>query len=87
VEGYKFTNASKKDLVENLSIQIENQQISIPNIPELIAELGLFGYKISPAGVTTYGAPEGYHDDTVIALALATWFQNKPKSNPSFLLL
>ena len=87
VEGYKFTNASKKDLVENLSIQIENQQISIPAIPELISELGLFGYKISPAGVTTYGAPEGYHDDTVIALALATWFQNKPKANPSFLLL
>ena len=27
VEGYKFTNASKKDLIENLSMMIENQQI------------------------------------------------------------
>lgn len=79
VEGYKFTNASKKDLVENLSLAIDNKAISFPNIPELINELGLFGYKINPAGVTTYGAPEGYHDDCVIALALATWqISNKP---------
>jgi hypothetical protein len=87
VEGYKFTNASKKDLIENLSIAIENKAITYPDIPVLLSELGLFGYKISPAGVTTYNAPDGYHDDCVIALALASWFQNKPKANPSFLLL
>jgi hypothetical protein len=85
VEGYKFTNASKKDLVENLSIAIENQTISIPPIPELLSELGLFGYKISQAGVTSYGAPEGYHDDCVIALALAAWQLSKPKANPAFI--
>lgn len=79
VEGYKFTNASKKDLIENLSIAIENKSISYPDIPVLLSELGLYGYKISPAGVTTYGAPEGYHDDTVIALALACWQTNKPR--------
>lgn len=73
VEGYKFTNASKKDLVECLSLAVDNRAISFPNIPELLSELGLFGYKISQAGVTTYGAPEGYHDDCVIALALAAW--------------
>lgn len=87
VEGYKFTNASKKDLIENLSIAIENKTISYPDIPVLISELGLYGYKISPAGVTTYNAPDGYHDDTVIALALAAWHQTKPKPNASFLLL
>jgi hypothetical protein len=73
VEGYKFTNASKKDLIENLSIQIENKGISYPDIPVLLSELGLYGYKISAAGVTSYSAPDGYHDDTVIALALAVW--------------
>jgi len=85
VEGYKFTNASKKDLIENLSIAIEHQTITYPDIPVLLSELGLFGYKISPAGVTSYNAPEGYHDDTVIALALAAWQQAKPKPNPSFI--
>lgn len=73
VEGYKFTNASKKDLIENLSIAIENKVITYPDIPVLLSELGLFGYKISQAGVTSYNAPDGYHDDTVIALALAAW--------------
>ena len=81
VEGYKFTNASKKDLIENLSISIENRTISYPDIPVLLSELGLYGYKISPAGVTSYNAPEGYHDDTVIALALAAWQQTKPKGS------
>ena len=73
VEGYKFTNASKKELIENLSMMIENQQISIPNIPELINELKLYGYKTTPSRNVQYGAPEGYHDDCVIALALAAW--------------
>ena len=73
VEGYKFTNATKKDLIENLSMMIENEQISTPNIPELINELKLYGYKTTPSGNVQYGAPEGYHDDCVIALALAAW--------------
>lgn len=79
VDGYKFTNASKKELVENLSIRIENQTVSFPEIPELINELKLFGYKMMPSGLIQYGAPEGYHDDCVIALALATWQVSRPK--------
>jgi len=30
-----------------------------------------FEYQISPTGNITYGAPGGYHDDCVMALALA----------------
>ena len=52
---------------------IENGKITIPQIPELINELKLYGYKISANGNVQYGAPEGYHDDCVIALALAAW--------------
>ena len=73
VDGYKFTNASKKDIIENLSMMIENQQISIPLIPQLINELKLYGYKTTRSGNVQYGAPEGYHDDCVVALALAAW--------------
>jgi phage FluMu gp28-like protein len=73
VEGYKFTNATKKDLIENLSIMIENGQLTIPQVPELINELKLYGYKTTPSGNVQYGAPEGYHDDAVVALALAAW--------------
>jgi phage FluMu gp28-like protein len=73
VDGYKFTNATKKDLIENLSMMIENQKLTIPQIPELINELKLYGYKTTPSGNIQYGAPESYHDDCVTALALAAW--------------
>jgi len=37
----------------------------------LTNELKRFEYQISPSGHITYGAPAGYHDDCVMALALA----------------
>jgi len=36
-------------------------------------ELESFTYDILGSGLIHYGAPEGLHDDTVIALALAAW--------------
>ena len=73
LEGYKFTNASKADLIDNLSQAIDNKTISYPDEPVLISELGMYGYKKGSTGTVHYNAPEGYHDDCVIALALAAW--------------
>jgi hypothetical protein len=73
VIGYKFTNATKKDLIDNLSIRIDNEEVSYPDIPVLVNELQLYGYTTNKQGVVYYGAPEGYHDDAVISLALAAW--------------
>jgi hypothetical protein len=52
---------------------IENGQLTIPQVLELINELKLYGYKTTSSGNVQYGAPEGYHDDCVVALALAAW--------------
>jgi phage FluMu gp28-like protein len=71
VYPYKFTQESKRELVENLSIKIENGHIFYPNIPEMIAELEAFTYDILPSGKVRYEAPSGKHDDCVMALALA----------------
>ncbi|MDD5707338.1 MAG: hypothetical protein PHR35_15555 [Kiritimatiellae bacterium] len=38
----------------------------------LTAELKRYEYEIGPTGQISYRAPEGYHDDCVMALALAT---------------
>ena len=78
VEGYKLTNASKAELIENLSIQIEQHKISYPKLPELIAELKMYGWTKTKGGNIIYNAPEGYHDDIVISLALAAWMQRNP---------
>jgi|TARA_R100000093_G_scaffold1035_1_gene2599 hypothetical protein len=73
---YKISGTSKKPLIENLSLNIQDGLIKYPDIPELINELNIYAYKQNPAtGHTSYSAPEGYHDDIVIALALACWAQ------------
>jgi len=71
VDGYNFTNTSKQQLIEALSVAIEKQEITFPAIPELIHELQIYQYEITRAGNVRYNAPQGYHDDTVIALGLA----------------
>jgi hypothetical protein len=73
VKGYKFTNESKRKLIENLAVQIQNKSFTMPEIPELISELKMFQAEQLPSGNIRYAAPEGYHDDCVIALALAVW--------------
>jgi hypothetical protein len=73
VEGYKFTNASKADLIENLGVMLEESKISYPKIAVLLNELKIYGYTKTRGGTDVYNAPEGCHDDCVIALALAAW--------------
>jgi len=70
---FKITRTSKKTLIENLQIRIEQKQISIPNIPQIIDELEAYTFSTSPAGGTIYKHPSGFHDDCVISLALAVW--------------
>ena len=71
VKPYKFTNATKEILIDNLVWYFENANIWIPEIPEMINELEIFEYETTKPGNTTFNAPEGYHDDIVIGLALA----------------
>lgn len=69
VAPVKFTAQTKAHLIQNLALMIENQEITFPEIPELISELTVFN--ALPGRFTKYEAPAGYHDDCVIALALA----------------
>jgi hypothetical protein len=45
----------------------------IPNDPVVIEEHTSFTFETLPSGADRYEAPEGRHDDTVIAHALAAW--------------
>lgn len=73
IEPIKITEQIKKDLVEKLSIWIEQKKIKILPVDETRFELENFGYEIGPTGRIRYGAPEGYYDDIVMAHALAVW--------------
>lgn len=70
LEPFKFTSNTKNDIIRNLSVAIDNQNIFYPNDKLLLGELESFGYEVSRMGNIRYNAPEGLHDDIVIALAL-----------------
>jgi phage FluMu gp28-like protein len=75
IEGYKFSHQSKKALVDNLILIMEQMQITYPDIIELINELQGYEYELTHSGKLTTNARTG-HDDCVIALALACWGMN-----------
>lgn len=71
IQPFKFTGVTKKDLIEKLSIFIEHKQLRMINMAETLFEFDNFQFEVLPSGLTRYGAPEGFHDDIVIAHALA----------------
>jgi hypothetical protein len=75
VEGINTNGSIKGTIIENLRLAFENSTIGIPNDDVLISELEAYEYEVLPSGHLRYSAPEGQHDDTVIALALALWGQ------------
>lgn len=78
VQPYKFTNESKKQLVQALMMSLEQEKVRIftkdePNGKVQFNEMVIFEYEITSSGLIRYQAPEGYHDDCVYGLALANW--------------
>jgi hypothetical protein len=72
IEGFKFTGHSKTELVQRLIVGVEQQRVRWPSGWDVLtAEMRRYEYAISPSGGITYDAPSGYHDDCVMALALA----------------
>lgn len=71
ITGFKFTAQSKQQLMEGLANSIQQGKIKYPD--GIIAEeLKSFEYEFTRSGVK-YSAPNGMHDDTVCALALANF--------------
>jgi hypothetical protein len=82
VTGYKFTADSKKKLIETLMVGFDQRKLSLLNEPVQTNELEIFEYNIGASGMVHYAAPEGYHDDCCISLALAYWLVGGPRVQP-----
>jgi len=76
-EGFKFTAPSKQQLMEGLAAAIQQGAVGYPE-GVIVDELDTFEYAYTRTGVR-YSAPEGLHDDTVCALALAKARLGEPK--------
>jgi len=71
VRGFATTAASKPPLIENLALCLERAEVQFIADPAATAELEAYEMKTSAnTGRPTYSAPEGVHDDTVMARAL-----------------
>lgn len=69
----KFTQSSKRALIDSLAVQIESGRAKLLDIPEQTGEFLAYEYQTTAAGNFRTSAPAGMHDDTVIARALASW--------------
>lgn len=78
--GFVFTNSSKEALIDNLAMRIEQGDARLLDVPVQTSELQAYQYELTPSRNVRMNAPEGMHDDTVIALALAYWGINKRRT-------
>lgn len=70
---FRFNNATKQAVIDNLSIGFEQEQLSFPPNDLLKNELKAYESQALPSGRFTYSAPHGGFDDCVIGLGLAYW--------------
>jgi len=71
LEGFQTTAQTKPQLIENLALALEREEWQFQEDPIWTGELEAYERKISATtGRSSYSAPEGLHDDTVIARAL-----------------
>ncbi len=77
-EGFKFTELSRRQLLDNLAILLEQDKIKIPNDEGLINELESFQYSLTETGKIKINVPDGKTDDRVMSLALAVWGATQP---------
>jgi hypothetical protein len=82
VQGYKFTSTSKQQLMEGLASAIQQRKITFPE-GHITQELEVFEYQYTAFGVK-YSAPQGFHDDCVMALGLAWHHYTRNRTQGSY---
>lgn len=80
---FVFTNQSKNELVNKLAISCEYGNLKVPNITTIRHEFEIFTYSVNRTGSLSYSAPDGKHDDTVMAIGLANWYADENSGKTS----
>lgn len=73
VERFVTGNKSKNEIILSLALNFEKKNILLLNEPEMIRQLQAYQIKLTETGKAKYSGAYGYHDDMVIALALANY--------------
>ena len=78
---FTTTNATKANIIDGLALAFEQGELQILADAVLLGELQAYEMETLPSGLTRYSAPDGMHDDTVMALAMA-WSGVREYSQP-----
>lgn len=71
VQAFDTTSTSKPPLIESLVLAFDRGEITVLNDDVMKQELMAYERIVGASGRSRYTAPDGMHDDTVMALALA----------------
>jgi hypothetical protein len=83
LNGFEMTGTSKSPLIQSLALAFEREEAQWIDDPVGKHELMAYESKTNPmTGRTTYGVPDGQHDDTVIGRALAYRAALNPMQDP-----
>jgi hypothetical protein len=74
--GFNTTSSSKPGLIEGLKLSLQQVEYKYLDIPLATAEMEAYEQKVNNMGRSTYSAPDGMHDDTVIARALLRYLSH-----------
>lgn len=78
--GFNTTAQSKPPLIENLALTLERAEWKFIDHKAWTAELEAYERTVSAnTGRSSYNAPDGMNDDTVISRALMVWQANRPR--------
>lgn len=70
---FQTTNTSKRQIIEDLILSVQNQQITILDLFEIKNELLALEMKQTPSGLITYSGGGNSHDDICISISLALY--------------
>lgn len=70
---FQTTNTSKRQIIEDLILAVQNQQITILDLFEIKNELLALEMKQTPSGLITYSGGGNSHDDICISISLALY--------------
>lgn len=72
VQPFVTTSKSKQDIIEKLAVSNQNKEVTFKPCDWLEKEFSVFTYEYNPKSRSVkYGAPSGFHDDGVMATAIA----------------
>lgn len=78
VEAFKFTEVSRRQLLDHASLLLAQDCIKIPNDPGLIGELKSMQFSLTEHGKIKVQVPDGLTDDRIMSFALALWGNSVP---------